>query len=91
MKSYDCYAVCVQVSGIIRFKRKVLQDVPLLERRGRVSAGLAVVQDYLLASVQHLQHQQQQAHDAASIAAAATAPSWHGTADVQRPSATWDM
>lgn len=75
----------------MRFKRKVLQEVPLLEQRGRVAAGLAVVQDYLLASVQHLHHEQQQGPDTASIAAAATAPSWHGTADVPRPSATWDM
>lgn len=80
-----------QVNSIIRFKRCVLQEVPLLEQRGRAAAGLAVVQDYLLASVGHLQHLagQQQA-DAASIAAAA-APSWSGTAQVQRPSASWDQ
>lgn len=80
------------MNGIIRFKRKVLQEVPLLEERGRASAGLAVVQDYLLASAQHLQHLAgQQEPDAASIAAAAAAPSWSGTEQVQRPSATWDM
>lgn len=81
----------MQVNSIIRFKRKVLQEVPLLEQRGRASAGLAVVQDYLLASVDHLQHLSGQPEgDAASIAAAAAAPSWQGTANVQRPSAAWD-
>jgi hypothetical protein len=89
----------MQVNNIIRFKRRVLQEVPLLEQRGRASAGLAVVQDYLLASVGHLQHlagqqqqqQQQQQGDAAGTAAAAAALSWSGTAQVQRPSATWDL
>jgi len=70
----------------------VLGAVPHLEARGRTAAGLAVVQDYLLASVQHLQHLAgHEEGDAASIAAAAAAPSWSGTAQVQRPSATWDM
>ncbi len=82
----------LQVNNIIRFKRKVLQEVPFLEQRGRAAAGLAVVQDYLLASVQHLQHLAgQQEPGGAELAAAAAAPSWSGTAQVQRPSATWDM
>lgn len=66
----------------MRFKRKVLQEVPYLEQRGRTSAGLAVVQDYLLASVHHL---------AVDTLAVAAEVSWSGTAQVQRPSATWDM
>ena len=95
MASCTC-AASAQVNSIIHFKRKVLQEVPLLEARGRASAGLAVVQDYLLASVQHLAGQEHAdaaatTATAASGAEAAAAPSWSGTANIQRPSATWDM
>lgn len=78
-----------QVNSIIRFKRKVLQEVPSFEERGKAAAALAVVQEYLLASVRHLEGQQPD--NAASICAVAAEPSWDGTAHVQRPSAMWDM
>jgi hypothetical protein len=94
-----------QVSGIVAHKRAVLAEVPHFEARARASAGLAVVQDYLLASVQYLSGARgdggaagggEGAHAgaaaaAAAVAATASAPSWSGTAQVPRPSATWDM
>jgi hypothetical protein len=91
-----------QVNRIIHYKRSLLKEVPFFEARARASASLAVVQDYLMASVHHLQEvqqqqqqlqqqqQQQQQHEG-SVGQPPTlsAPGWQGTANVRRPAASW--
>jgi hypothetical protein len=74
----------MQVNAIMHHKRHVLKDIPFFEARARASASLAVVQDYLLASVQHLTDTVQ---DRGSVSA--SAPSWSGVGTPHRPSAAW--
>jgi hypothetical protein len=79
------------VNRIIHYKRSLLKEVPFFEARARASASLAVVQDYLMASVAHLQdaQQQQQQQQIDGRPPALSAPTWHGTANVRRPAASW--
>jgi hypothetical protein len=96
---YSCAAatVHVQVNRILLYKRSLLKEVPFFEARARASASLAVVQDYLLASIHHLQdaqqqqeqQQQQEEGGGGSQPPALSAPSWQGTANVRRPAASW--
>jgi hypothetical protein len=79
----------VQVNRIIHYKRSLLKEVPFFEARARASASLAVVQDYLMASVAHLQDAQQQQQQLDGRPPALSAPTWHGTANVRRPAASW--
>eukprot|EP00775_Hariotina_reticulata_P010290 gene10290-10449_t len=72
-----------EVNAIMYHKRNVLKEIPFFETRARASASLAVVQDYLLASVQHLTELQ----DSGSVSAGAT--SWSGLDTPQRPSEAW--
>ena len=87
-----------QVNRIIHYKRSLFKEVPFFEARARASASLAVVQDYLLASVAHLQEAQQQAQQLqqqqqqegnGGQPPAVAAPGWQGTANVRRPAASW--
>lgn len=85
-----------QVNRIIHYKRSLFKEVPFFEARARASASLAVVQDYLLASVAHLQEAQQQAQQlqqqqdgSGGQPPALAAPGWQGTANVRRPAASW--
>lgn len=75
-------AAAHQVNSVMHHKRALLKQVPFFEERARASAALGVVQDYLLASCQCLQH----LHGGGTLQAA---PGWSGTARVPRPAVCW--
>lgn len=79
----------LQVNRIMHYKKFLLKEVPYFEARAKASASLAVVQDYLLASIHHLQEQQQRTTDSGTATLSVSPPAWQGTANVRRPAASW--